>query len=126
MIKTGLNALKTKLNISCAEWSKVSNVPEVTIRKILTGETDDPRLETVIRLVASVGGSMDEIIGVKKEEKQEANATPSLKDAYESRIADLKEYINALKHDKKIIAVVAAVLLGVVVALTVALIIAVA
>ena len=52
----------------------MSNVPEATIRKILTGETDDPRLETVIRLVASVGGSMDEIIGAKK--KRSKRQTP--------------------------------------------------
>lgn len=102
----------------------MSNVPEATIRKILTGETDDPRLETVIRLVASVGGSMDEIIGAKKEEKQEANAVLTLKEAYESRIADIKEHMNSLKQDKKIFLIAAAALLGVVVALTVALIIA--
>lgn len=115
MIKTGLNALKTKLNISCAEWSKVSNVPEVTIRKILSGETDDPRLETVFRLVVSVGGSMDEILGVRKVNEIEGSAVLSLKEAYEVRIAEIKEHlnshINTLKQDKKTFALVAAVLL---------------
>lgn len=124
MIKTGLNDLKNKVKISCAEWSKLSNVPEATIRKILSGETDDPRLETVIRLVASVGGSMDDLAGTKKEEKIEVNAMLTLKEAYESRIADIKEHMNSLKQDKKILLIAAAALLGVVVALVVALIIA--
>lgn len=126
MIKTGLNELKNKVKISCAEWSKLSNVPEATIRKILSGETDDPRLETVARLVVSAGGSMDDLVGIKKEEKIEANAMLTLKEAYESRIADIKEHMNSLKQDKKIFLIAAAALLGVVAALTVALIIAVA
>ena len=103
----------------------MSNVPEATIRKILSGETDDPRLETVIRLVVSAGGSMDDLAGIRKEEKIEANAVLTLKEAYESRIADIKEHMNSLKQDKKIFLIAAAALLGVVVALTVALIIAV-
>ena len=48
----------------------------------------------------------------------------TLKEAYESRIADIKEHMNSLKQDKKIFLIAAAALLGVVVALTVALIIA--
>ena len=126
MIKTGLNDLKNKVKISCAEWSKLSNVPEATIRKILSGETDDPRLETVVRLVVSAGGSMDDLVGLNKEEKIEANAVLTLKEAYESRIADIKEHMNSLKQDKKIFLIAAVALLGVVVALSVALIIAVA
>lgn len=119
MIKTGLNDLKNKVKISCAEWSKLSNVPEATIRKILSGETDDPRLETVARLVVSAGGSMDDLVGIKKEEKIEANAMLTLKEAYESRIADIKEHMSSLKRDKTMLALVAAVLLIVVVVLSV-------
>ena len=104
----------------------MSNVPEATIRKILSGETDDPRLETVVRLVVSAGGSMDDLVGLNKEEKIEANAVLTLKEAYESRIADIKEHMNSLKQDKKIFLIAAVALLGVVVALSVALIIAVA
>ena len=97
----------------------MSNVSEATIRKILSGETDDPRLETVIRLVVSAGGSMDDLVGIKKEEKIEANAMLTLKEAYESRIADIKEHMSSLKRDKTMLSLVAAVLLIVVVVLSV-------
>lgn len=110
MIKTYLNELKTKTRITCAEWSKLSNVPEATIRKILSGETADPRLETIVRMVASVGGSMDDIVGSKKETEIETNAVITLKESHEARIADLKEHMQTLRKDKKVLSIVTGVL----------------
>jgi hypothetical protein len=100
-VKDRLNALKTKAGISCSEWSKLSTVPEPTIRKILSGETPDPRFESVYKLVTSIGGSMDEIVGVKKEAEIENNAVMVLKDTYETKIAYLKDHMESLKRDKK-------------------------
>jgi predicted transcriptional regulator len=110
LIKTYLNELKTKTRITCAEWSKLSNVPEATIRKILSGETADPRLETIVRMVASVGGSMDDIVGSKKETEIETNAVITLKESHEARIADLKEHMQTLRKDKKVLSIVTGVL----------------
>ena len=124
MIKDSLNALKLKAGITCSEWSKLSNVPEPTIRKILSGETPDPRFENVFRLVSSVGGSMDDIVGVKKEKEIEDNAVIVLKEAYESRIealrervADLKERVAALDRDKRMLGIAVAVLVTIIVGL---------
>ena len=122
MVKDYLNALKTKANITCAEWSNLSDVPEATIRKILSGETPDPRFDTVMKLVTSVGGSMDEIGGVKKQAEIENSAVLVLKEAYESRIealrerlADVKKYAESLKRDKIALAITVAVLVAVLV-----------
>lgn len=108
MIKDRLYALKTKAGISCAEWSNLSTVPEATIRKILSGETPDPRFETVVKLVTSVGGTMDDIVGAKKEAEIGNSAVLVLKEAYETRIealreriADLKERNEAAEKDKR-------------------------
>lgn len=98
MIKDSLNALKIKAGVSCSEWSKLSTVPEATIRKILSGETPDPRFDTIMKLVSSVGGSMDDIVGVKKETEIENNAVLVLKEAYESRIEALRERVADLKE----------------------------
>ena len=124
MVKDYLNTLKTKVNITCAEWSKLSDVPEATIRKILSGETPDPRFDTVMKLVTSVGGSMDEIGGVKKQSEIESSAVIVLKEAYESRIAalherldDVKKYAEALQRDKNILAIAVIVLVAVIVGL---------
>lgn len=133
MIKTGLNALKTKAGITCAEWSNLSGIPEGTIRKILSGDTADPRLETVLKLVASVGGSMDDLAGSKKEAEIENNAVLVLKDTYEARIEalndriealrerneDTKKYAESLHRDKNILAIVVAALMLVIVGLLV-------
>lgn len=108
MVKDRLNALKIKADVTCAEWSKLSTVPEATIRKILSGETPDPRFDTIMKLVSSVGGSMDDIVGAKKESEIENNAVLVLKEAYESRIealrervADLKERVDASEREKR-------------------------
>ena len=103
MVKDKLNALKLKVGITCSEWSKLSNVPEVTIRKIISGDTPDPRFETIFKLVSSVGGSMDDIFGGKKETEIENNAVMVLKDTYETKIAYLKEHMESLKQDKKLL-----------------------
>lgn len=117
MIKTYLNELKTKTRITCAEWSKLSNVPEATIRKILSGETADPRLETIVRMVASVGGSMDDIVRIKKEAEIETNAVLTLKKSNEARISDLKEHMQSLRKDKKVLSIVVGVLVLVLIGL---------
>ena len=133
MLKDSLNALKIKAGITCSEWSKLSNVPEGTIRKILSGESPDPRFDNVFRLVTSVGGSMDDVIGVKKEDEIENNAVIILKEAYEARITaqadriealhdrieDVKKYAESLHRDKKMLGIAVVVLAAILVGLLV-------
>ena len=61
MVKEYLTALKNKGNFSWSDLSNLSGLPDATIRKIFSGETADPRLETVVKLVAAMGGSLDEM-----------------------------------------------------------------
>lgn len=124
MVKDSLNALKTKAGVTCAEWSNLSTVPEATIRKVLSGESPDPRFDTIFKLVSSVGGSMDDVVGAKKEAEIENNAVLVLKEAYESRIealreriADLKERNTAAERDKRMLTWVTVGLVLVIVAL---------
>lgn len=133
MVKNYLNALKTKAAITCAEWSNLSTVPEATIRKILSGETPDPRFDTIVKLVSSVGGSMADIAGCKKETEIENNAVLVLKESYDARIEalndridalrewneDTKRYAADLRRDKTILAIVVAALMLVIVGLLV-------
>ena len=114
MVKDYLNTLKIKGNFTCADISKLSGIPEATVRKILSGETADPRFETIVKLVASMGGSMDDIAGGKKESEIENNAVMILKDTYETKISYLKDHMESLKRDKKMLACVA-VALGIVI-----------
>ena len=61
MVKNYLTSLKNKGNFSWSELSEMSGLPDATIRKIFSGETADPRFETVAKLVMAMGGSLDEI-----------------------------------------------------------------
>ena len=122
MVKDRLKALQIKADISCAEWSKLSTVPEATIRKILSGETPDPRFDTIAKLVTCIGGSMDDIVGNQKSGEIENNAVIVLKDAYESRIEalrerldDVKKYAESLQRDKKMLGIVVAVLISLII-----------
>lgn len=126
MVKESLKALQIKANISCAEWSNLSTVPEATIRKILSGETPDPRFDTIVKLVSSVGGSVDDVISGKKGSEIEKNAVIVLKEAYESRIealrervADLKERVAAADREKRILYTTVAALVAVLVSILV-------
>ena len=113
MIKEYLKYLKVNGNYSWHDISVASGLPEVTIRKIFSGETADPRFETVVRLVSAMGGSLDKINAIEKidnveiSEESKMKALIALKDVYEARINDIKEssdeQINSLKKDKKIL-----------------------
>ena len=109
--------MKNKGNFTCAEISKLSSIPEATIRKILSGETADPRFDTITKLVSAMGGSMNEMLDNKEGEEIEMNAIIVLKEAYESRIADIKEHITSLRNDKKILSIIACVLMAFIIGL---------
>ena len=62
MVAQYLKALKSKGKFTSAELAQMSGIPETTIRKILSGETADPRFDTVAKLVAAMGGSMNDLV----------------------------------------------------------------
>ena len=111
MVREYLNALKNKGNFTVPDIAHLSGIPEATIRKILSGETADPRFDTVEKLIIAMGGSMSEI-NKNESEEIEMNALLTLKEAYEARIKDIKEHIISLRRDKKILALVAGVLIA--------------
>lgn len=114
MVKDYLNALKSKGNFSWSDLANLSGLPDATIRKVFSGETADPRLETVVKLVTAMGGSMDELVGKEKKTEAEMNAIMSVKEIYEARIADIKasagEHMESLKRDKRFLALAVCVL----------------
>lgn len=120
MIKEYLKYLKTNGNFSWHDISVSSGLPEATIRKIFSGETADPRFETVVRLVSAMGGSLDKINAIEKIENvdisqdSQIKALTALKELYEDRIKDIKsassDQINALRREKKIMFVIILIL----------------
>lgn len=112
MLKEYLHSLKEKGNYSWADIEKLSGIPEITVRKVINGETENPRIDTVISIVTALGGSLDGIVDVEKKEEIEMNALLMLKESYEKRISDIKEHIMSLNRDKKILFITLGILLA--------------
>ena len=120
MIREYLKYLKVNGNFSWHDISQASGLPEATIRKIFSGETSDPRFETVVRLVAAMGGSLDKINAIEKVDSVEIGedaqikALVALKELYEERIKDIKstsaDHIQSLKKDKKLMIIIICIL----------------
>ena len=77
-------ALKDAGNFTLEDIANVSGIPLPTIRNICSG-----RFGTVAKIVISLGGDLNELIGYEKKKEIEVNSTVSLKETYEMRISDL-------------------------------------
>lgn len=82
-------ALKDAGNFTFEDVANVSGIPLSTVRNICSGKTPDARFGTIAKLVISLGGDLNEIIGYEKKKEIEVNSTVSLKETYEMRIADI-------------------------------------
>jgi transcriptional regulator with XRE-family HTH domain len=119
LVKEYLNTLKKAGNYSWADIANLSGIPEATVRKVFSGETADPRFETIAKLVIAMGGDMNDAMDNKKKKEIEISSTITLKESCEMRLEDQKEYIASLKNDKKILGIAVSILVGVVVLLLV-------
>ena len=96
-----LVALKETGHFSYEDVANLSGIPVQTVRNIYTGKTPDPRFATVAKIIISLGGDLNEIIGYEKKKEIEVNSTVSLKETYEMRIADLiKSYEERIEDVK--------------------------
>jgi transcriptional regulator with XRE-family HTH domain len=94
-------ALKEAGSFSYEDIANVSGVPLPTVKNICSGKTPDARFGTVAKLVISLGGDLNELIGYEKKKEIEVNSTVSLKETYEMRIADLiKSYEERIEDVK--------------------------
>lgn len=123
MILTYLNTLKTQGNFTNETIAKLSGIPEPTVKNILSGKTEDPRFETVSKIVKAMGGSLDAVYSITKKEDVESNSVIALKESYErqlkeqeahyqqrisdmekhyvERITEINEHIETIKLDKR-------------------------
>ena len=88
-VRDYIAALMKAGDFTYEDAANLSGIPQQTIRNIVTGKTPDPRFATVARVIISLGGDLNEIIGYEKKKEIEISSTVSLKETYEMRIADL-------------------------------------
>ena len=94
-------ALKEKGGFTSEIMANISGIPISTIRNICSGKTPDAHFSTISKLVISLGGDLNELIGYEKKKEIEVNSTVSLKETYEMRIADIIKSYEARIEDIK-------------------------
>lgn len=87
--KAYILALKDAGNFTFEDIANQSGIPLQTVKNILSGKTPDARFSTVAKLIISLGGDLNELVGYEKKKEIEVNSTVSLKETYEMRISDI-------------------------------------
>ena len=83
-------ALKDAGNFTNEDMANISGVPLQTVKNFCTGKTGkNPGFSAIVKLVISMGGDLNELIGYEKKKEIEVNSTVSLKETYEMRISDI-------------------------------------
>lgn len=56
-----LKDLKKKANLSSKQIAEKTKLPERTVVRIIAGETDHPRIDTLYNIVTALGGTLNDI-----------------------------------------------------------------
>lgn len=84
-------SLKEAGKFTHEDIANLSGIPVQTVRNICSGKTADSRFGTVAKIVLSLGGDLNDLVGHDKKKEIEVNSAVSMKETYEMRIADMKQ-----------------------------------
>ena len=96
-----LKNLKKEKGMSTKQIVEKTGLPEKTVSRILSGDTDNPYVDTLHRIVTALGGSLDDILADTKS----VVASPTLAEAKENADAlkientELKEAVALLTKE---------------------------
>ena len=104
-----LRELKKGKGLTNEEIAEIADVPENTVAKIMSGATQDPRFESVARIIIALGGSIDQLLGISDDkDEQMPSRVESVMNSYadllkgkDEVIAEKNERIKELQEDKK-------------------------
>lgn len=101
-----LKDLKKEKGLSTKQIAEKTNLPEKTISRIFSGDTDSPYVDTLHRIVKALGGSLDDILADTKVVVGTTN------------LATLNETVDAVTAERDLLAAENAILKDEVAALT--------
>ena len=121
-----LKELKRNKNLSAKQIAEKTKLPERTVNRILAGETDHPRVDTLHLIVTALGGSLNDIFAdtnvvVATETHAEVKETAEIVDAERKLVLAELEVLRAktsaqeteilllkeqLKHKEEILALI--------------------
>lgn len=107
MLAEYLQRLKAKRGYSWSELEKLSGIPEITIKKVVKGETETPRIDTVIAIVDALDGDLNGIINDTDINKKDIIP---LIESYQHWLKDKNEQIKVLRKEKKVIVILLIIL----------------
>jgi transcriptional regulator with XRE-family HTH domain len=61
-----LKDLRKKTGLSSKQIADMTNLPERTVVRIFSGDTDNPYVDTLHRIVTVLGGSLDDVLADSK------------------------------------------------------------
>lgn len=89
-----LTELKDRGSLTIQDIAQLSNVPEGTVKKIFSGATENPSFQAVCKIVAVLGGSVDELVGIKPVSKDDTvYISQELIDSYKRHINDKAKWM---------------------------------
>lgn len=101
-----LKELKKSKGMTSKQIAEQTNLPERTVTRIFSGDTDNPYVDTLHRIVTVLGGSLDDILADTKVVVGEQN------------LVDLRETVDVVAAERDLITIENATLKDKVAALT--------
>ena len=89
-----LKKLKDQSNLTTKQISDLSGIPESTISRILSGQTDNPAFDTVCAIVKAMGGSLDRLTDTGTD--SDSTDVSALIALYEKIVSEKNRYIKML------------------------------
>ena len=93
-----LKELKKKTEMSVKQIADKANLPERTVNRIFSGDTDNHYVDTLHRIVTALGGSLDDILADSKV----VVATESLVEVKET-LAEVEGTANVIEAERDLI-----------------------
>lgn len=88
-----LKELKKTKGMTTKQIADATKIPESTLKRIFAGETEDPYVSTIHRIVITLGGSLDHILA-------DTNAVLSTES-----LAEVKENAGVVEAERDLVAV---------------------
>lgn len=88
LVSKYLTTLKEKTGLTYEAIADKSKRSESTVKNLITGKTEDPRLDTVAPVIYAMGGSIDEMYTGKSKEVTKEITINSIKEIYEYQLAE--------------------------------------
>jgi transcriptional regulator with XRE-family HTH domain len=102
LVSKYLTALKEKNGITYEAIAEKSKRSESTVKNLITGKTEDPRLDTVAPVIYAMGGSLDEMFTGHSKDTTKEITINSVREIYEHQLEEIAKtnetHINNIRN----------------------------